>query len=426
VKLLFPPFLFLTSISLVFGESRELRYAPAPPDNPLKGFVPYVEIDGWERFPHSLEFHYFALRDIMKGPDTFDWTPIEEKLAVTQSRGCQLVIRVMAEYPGRPSQIPDYLVEAGVKVTVWTSPEGDESHTPDYENPEMRKALVSVIEALGQKYDGDPRIGYFTAGLLGSWGEWHNYPRSDLWASHETQGMVLDAFEAAFEETPVLLRYPAGENHYDQAENASRPFGYHDDSFDWATLQTGREEDSWFFMSLLEKAGATEKWKTQPIGGEVRPELWMRSFTGDPHPKAQGFFECIKATHVTWLMDTGLFATKFDLPEERKAEGIRAAQAMGYEFHVASWERKGDGIRITVENRGVAPFYHNWPVELASGEEIISRFDLRGVLPGEEQVWEAKVAGDGPFRLRVPNPMEGGRPLRFANVEQGEEWLTLP
>ena len=126
------------------------------------------------------------------------------------------------------------------------------------------------------------------------------------------------------------------------------------------------------------------------------------------------------------LMDTGLFATKFDLPEERKAEGIRAAQAMGYEFHVASWERKGDGIRITMENCGVAPFYHDWPVELASGEEIISRFDLRGLLPGEEQVWEAKVAGDGPFRLRVPNPMEGGRPLRFANVEQGEEWLTLP
>lgn len=28
--------------------------------------------------------------------------------------------------------------------------------------------------------------------------------------------------------------------------------------------------------------------------------------------------------------------------------------------------------------------------------------------------------------VRVPNPMPGGRPLRFANHEQGAEWLILP
>jgi hypothetical protein len=42
------------------------------------------------------------------------------------------------------------------------------------------------------------------------------------------------------------------------------------------------------------------------------------------------------------------------------------------------------------------------------------------------KIWKAEVEGNGPFRLRVPNPMKGGKPLRFANQEQSEEWLVLP
>ncbi|MEM1443819.1 MAG: hypothetical protein AAGF67_15845, partial [Verrucomicrobiota bacterium] len=325
--------LFLLFSSKFAGaQTRHLTYTPAPPDNPLKGFVPYVEIDGWQRFPHSLQFHYFSLRELMVGPETFDWSALEEKLELVRERGCQLVFRVVAEYPGRPSQIPDFLVEEGVKLTRWTDPDGKESFTPDYEHPSMREALVRLIEALGSRYDEDPRIGFVTAGLLGSWGEWHNYPREDLWASHETQKLVLDAFESSFQHTPVLLRYPAGPNHFAQSQNVDRRFGYHDDSFDWATLETGREEDSWFFLNLLREAGALEKWKEHPIAGELRPELWESSFTENPHPKAQGFDACVKATHVTWLMDTGLFSERYPLPESRRLKAIAAARSMGYEF----------------------------------------------------------------------------------------------
>lgn len=290
----------------------------------------------------------------------------------------------------------------------------------------MRKALVGFIEALGEKYDGDPRIGFLTAGILGLWGEWHNYPRSELMASEETQILVMEAFEHAFTQTPILLRYPAGEDHYAYASNANRPFGYHDDSFDWATLDTGRPEDDWYFLPSLRAAGALEKWKRVPIGGEIRPELWEKSFTDMPHPKAQGFDECVRQTHATWLMDTGLFTKRFPVPDDRRERAIRSVQRMGYEFHVAKWKKTGNEIEIEVENRGVAPFYRDWPVEFAAGKQIVAHFDLRGILPGESRTWTARVAGEGPFRLRVPNPMEGGKPLRFANREQGAEWLVLP
>lgn len=417
------------TVALVFASTAiagtVLDYQPAPPDNPLKGFVPYLEADGRERFPHSLEFHYFPLCDLMTGYDRFDWSPIEEKLEVVRERGCQLILRVYLEYPGRPVAVPRFLVDEGVEIVVWDA-DGKANHTPDYEDDRLRRALKNFVAAFGAKYDGDPRIGYLTAGLLGSWGEWHTYPRGDLWASHETQELLLDAYEAAFRKTPVLLRYPAGEGHRAQAPNTDRPFGYHDDSFAWATLETGRPEDSWFFLPLLRAAGAGEKWRSHPIGGEIRPELWKRSFTPEPHPDAQDFDECVRQTHVTWLMDSGLFSKRFPLDEPRKDRAIRAVQRMGYEFHVARWRIEGLSLEIEVENRGVAPFYHDWPVEFAAGDAVVARFDLRGILPGERRTWTAEVPGTGPYRLRVPNPMKEGKPLRFANREQGEEWLTLP
>ena len=36
-----------------------LEYAPAPPDNPLRGLVPYASASGKAQFPHSMEFLYY-------------------------------------------------------------------------------------------------------------------------------------------------------------------------------------------------------------------------------------------------------------------------------------------------------------------------------------------------------------------------------
>ena len=94
------------------------------------------------------------------------------------------------------------------------------------------------------------------------------------------------------------------------AANADRPFGYHDDSFAWATLDTGRKGDEWFYMAALKAAGppALDKWKSQPIGGEIRPEAWGKVFDERPGLKQiQDFRQCVEVTHATWLLDSGMF-----------------------------------------------------------------------------------------------------------------------
>ena len=115
---------------------------------------------------------------------------------------------------------------------------------------------------------------------------------------------------------------------------------------------------------------ALDKWKTQPIGGEIRPEVWGQVFDEKPSdPHAQDFKECVRQTHATWLMDTGMFR---ELSNRKRYErAISLVRGMGYDFYVqkADIARPIAGkisITLHVVNQGVAPFYRDWPLELGA------------------------------------------------------------
>jgi hypothetical protein len=268
-----------------------------------------------------------------------------------------------------------------------------------------------------------------------------------LWASKEVQTEVLQAYAAAFKKTMVLLRYPAAEGDSRYVATVRLPFGYHDDSFAWATLDSGKKHEDWFFMARLKRGGPEllDTWKRYPIGGEIRPEAWGIVFDETPgRPEVQDFAACVQATHVSWLMDSGMFRAGTN--EARRQRALRQVRSMGYEFHVptVSWREEGDALEVTVdvENRGVAPFYYEWPVEFALlGKEgtpmrtASGGGRVAGLLPGEPaRKWNAPFVltglAPGTYRivLRVRNPLENGIPLRFANATQDAHapgWLTL-
>lgn len=396
---------------------RSYGYVPGPVDNPYKGLVPYA--GEWkDRFPHSLEFDYLPLNKVMTGPNTFNWQPFENLLNAIAGRGHQAVCRFYVEYPGQPSGLPSYLLDEGVKLHRYSNPgEKDQQNTPDYKDPRVQRALTQFITALAQKYDGDPRLGYLTAGLLGYWGEWHTYPRSDLHPGPSVQKAILEAYQKAFKKTPVLLRYPAKDGDANYASNRDLPFGYHDDSFAWATLDTGKADDFWFFEPLLKASGTTQKWMRHPIGGEIRPEAWGKVFDDRPGmPQIQDFRKCVDATHATWLMDTGLFREKPSA--ERLKNATREVARMGYDLCVTKASFSGGTLSVTIENKGVAPLYHPLCVKLLSGSQSwATGWDLRGILPGASREFKVKdlPIDRSSWSLLVPNPLKNGLPLRFAN-----------
>jgi|GEM_PF-133682 len=429
-----------------------LEYAPGPADNPLKGLVPYAS-SGGDSFPHSMEFSYFPLSALVTGYDLYDWTPLDKFLNEAAGRGHQAVFRVFLEWPGRPGAIPAFLVKDGLKVYKFKDlsvEPAQNNETPDYADPKLRTVLLRFITALGRRYDGDPRIGFITAGLLGGWGEWHGMaPRYDLFAGKDLQLAVMDAYEAAFATTRILLRYPTGGEGFQQlAPNAKRRFGYHDDSFAWGTLDTGKPGDYWFFLTAQRMAGreALDKWKTQPIGGEIRPEAWGIVF--DPNParkEIQNFHECVDATHVSWLMDSGMFRQQPNAGRSRRAE--EEVRRMGYDFYVAgvTLAPAKDGrlpLKLELVNRGTAPFYYDWPMEFgligAGGRVLMTSAGsgkITGLLPGDDpRIWDETLSVDGvaagkyKLALRVRNKLPTGHPIRFANKTQDADvpgWLTL-
>ncbi|MCB1076758.1 MAG: DUF4832 domain-containing protein [Verrucomicrobiae bacterium] len=408
---------------------RSLSYAPPPADNPMKGFVPFAG-DRGDAFPHSMEWAYFPLNAIMTGPGRFDFDRVfHASLAEIAGRGHQAALRIYLDYPQRPSGVPQILIDNGLRLTPYREHGGGQS--PDYGNDELVQALVDFISAFGERYDGDPRIGYLTLGLLGHWGEWHTWPRSEFMAPEAVRRKILEAYATAFSRTPLLMRYPL-------PDAMDWPVGLHDDSFAHSTI--GQEE--WKLLPRIQAAGAEDLWKTRPIGGEVRPEvqphLWK---SAEPLPEdlgMQDYGECVRLTRASWMICDHLFHRQ--LPEPEYSRAIAGARLLGYELHLAAMERpevlRGGTeamIAIEIENRGVAPLYAPWTPEIllvdAGGRELaVASFDgtLNTILPGERapQRREARLAipESAPLKnaklvLRPPRAFSGSKPLRFANAE---------
>ena len=115
----------------------DLKDAPAPVSNPMKGFMPWAPKDGGapgtvaNALPYTLEWAPFPVNTVVTGRDTYDF------------------------YDNKRI-----------------------SFSPNYNDPKVQEKLLRFVAALGDRYDGDPRIGFITAGLYGFWGNEHTYPYS--------------------------------------------------------------------------------------------------------------------------------------------------------------------------------------------------------------------------------------------------------
>lgn len=462
-----------------------LDYASAPADNPLKGFMPFYDAYGSadrpiaNDFPHSMEWFYVPLKNLMNGPDSFTFeTGLEPQLSSIASRGHQAVFRVYLDYPGKPTGIPKFLLDGGLKVRQYpffgNTP--DASLSPDYDDPTLVKTLETFIAALGKRYDGDPRIGFITIGLVGFWGEWHTWPmdgytqetslykaqvdpKEENWMPTDaTQLRILTAFDNAFNQTRLELRYPmirpasqdAEPGRHINYKSVDLNMGYHDDSFAYETTY-GRD---WYFMGKMEWRGAINKWKTEPIGGELRPEIQLGIWLDPPRPDAQDFTATVEATHATWLIAHALFVSNTVVNgSDVYARAVAGAKRLGYEFYVSAAKLPTAvpnggpvDVAVRVQNTGVAPFYYDWPIQLGvldSANKLVTTWDTdwhltQIAVPGDQSNLSSELTysnakpdlGPGTYTLvlQVVNPLTNGKALRFANTTQDANrsgWLTL-
>ena len=99
----------------------------------------------------------------------------------------------------------------------------------------------------------------------------------------------------------------------------------------------------------------------------------------------------------------------------------------------------GFRIGVQIQNRGVAPFYYPWPITVSvfdkMGEavrEVNPDWDIRQVEAGGSKQFSVTIngpslpGGEYSIRMRIPNVMEGGYPIVFANKEASSDgWIRL-
>ena len=131
-------------------------------------------------------------------------------------------------------------------------------------------------------------------------------------------------------------------------------------------------------------------------------------------------------------------------PLDERERALAAARSLGYELQIVKTTVALTGraleVAVNITNRGVAPFYADWPVQVVAvgsdGGESSAKLPLalNKLLPAASDTQSvtldlAKLApGETKLLLGLPNPLKGGKLFRFANVDQDRDrvgWLTL-
>ena len=342
----------------------------APYDQPLKGWAPYTTA-GKINQPYSMVFLYKSWKELEPQEGVYKFEQWEQTdWQHPNADGKHIIFRIYMDYPTKESGIPDWLLRKGVQTTPYKQHGG--GITPNYNHPEMRKALAKFIAALGARYNTNPRVAFIQLGLLGHWGEWHTYPQPELFADNMTTKIVVDAYRKAFPDKMLMARYPRG--------YAAVPkwLGFHDDMFP-ADTQNGED---WAFLTKLKVSGQDKNWAIAPIGGEMEPfqaEKWMLHEYGVT-------LKNLLDGHFSWVGpycpalvetdDSGFIGNSEEL-----------IRRMGYDFRILTYQhykvvKKGDPLQLYLigANHGVAPFYYRWPVQLAlidvDGNIVTTETDL--------------------------------------------------
>jgi hypothetical protein len=196
----------------------------------------------------------------------FNWTVMDRALADSASRSMHAGFRVVVDFPGLPGQkMPQYLIDQGIEYRNYPDRPGS---SPFYGDPILLEAMEQFVRALGKRYDGDKRLSFVQAGLIGFWGEWHTSPYR--FVPDEVRDKVVAWYAASFFKTKVQTRF-ALYSSYDAG------FGLHDDSFTFETLDgvnNGGVVRNNYFWPTVTSMRLGDIWKFGMFGGKLTTAIY--------------------------------------------------------------------------------------------------------------------------------------------------------
>lgn len=328
----------------------------------------------------ALEFAYASPGAISTGPGTYDWRAFDALLDRIASRENQAIIRFHYVWPGRPTEVPQWIKDSATYQETTGTTEGQTTSFPDWSSATLQQFHLDFFEAFAERYDSDPRIAFLQVGF-GLWAEYHIYegPREigQEFPSHAFQETFLNHLDQHLEDLIWSVSIDAGSSYYspfstNQALRDLR-FGVFDDSF-MHSEHDGYNTDMWNFFDH------SARYQRAPHGGEFSyySAIDQENVLNSDGIHGRTFSEESQEFHITYMIGDGQ-------PEHQSTARIREAGLnTGYAFRVTHFEICEGYSEVHITNEGVAPFYYEAWVEL--GEER-SDASLRGLLPGESRTF---------------------------------------
>jgi hypothetical protein len=384
--------------------------------NPMRGFYTWLHKNvAPQPTPAQDSYQRFSWAQLEKVQDQYNFSMIDRELDQLP-KGGKFGFRIFAlngDFSWMNGiDVPAYLVEHPAKgFFLPANPKNTsypKSFVPDWNDPFFLERAELLLTALGNKYDGDPRIAWVDIGMYGNWAEWHtsglsNFPRGRIPYADtalnpqgaepgtlETRKRIVDAHAKAFKKTRlIMMTDDKVALAYALRLPTSIPVGIRRDS--WG--------DSHFSQDLLssdmpaaDQELVTNRWKVAPF--------IVESFGGAGafNVGAQGLVDQVENFHVS-LVGNGGFASQWEpLSPENQQGVLKAGRRSGYRFAITAVKLPDSvpaGSRVPLQthwiNHGVAPAYESWRVEFLLTKPgqtkpvtMVSTVSLGKMLPSKE------------------------------------------
>ena len=352
--------------------------------NPMRGFYRWY---GGEPIPQPRpaadQYARFGWRQLEPSRGQYDFSAIEQALQQAKNAGAKFAFRVMSinEFTS-PVEIPNYLKqEAGGAYCTYN---GAQVWVPAWDSPQFLARAQALISALGARFNGDSRLGYYDMGIYGHWGEWHTEGLCTPPASTATKRALVDMQVAAFSNTHMLMNSGGKEvDAFIYALSKSPRIGVRVDSLcsPWF--------DSQFTESPQKLAAMQDRWKTAPVITEF--------YTWNPSNIAL-CDQQVRSWHIAALAN-GSINNWSSYTADQQAQILTMGKHSGYRFALNALTYPAEVKNNTLLsissqwlNIGITPAYEPFGVtfELRPKDQTtvlwsaLSRLDLQSFLPTTE------------------------------------------
>jgi len=378
----------------------------------------------------------------------FNWQVIDKVIDKWTAKGLKISFRISCRETGtdrieQQYATPKWVVEAGAKGEFWykgkrTGPKGP--WEPAYDDPVYLEKLENFLRAFAARYDGKPWLRYVDIGSIGDWGEGHTSSGSRTKYGYEQRKVHVDLHCKYFKKTQIVSSDDFVYTIEDLTDREkmhkyilSKGITYRDDSI-LVNYYIGAYPDT---FTVRSPQWFADVWRDRPTVLELEHYGGVRrlgNWKGKPDSSLakygkgksgtdfmRGAMEILHATYIgfhgyadVWLAENPEFT-------------VDLLNRCGYWFFLHTVEipdkmRPGESyeMKLTWENKGVAPAYHPYILKAQLTGRQTAEFEFES----GNQRWVPDARGkryNTRYRLDIPPDLAAGTYVLKIKLYSAEE-----